>query len=54
MDIPLKLFELDSEEARILYAADLIFIRLDHHVAWRSGNSMSDPIALMQNITGRT
>ena len=54
MGIPLKLFQLDSEEARMLYAADLILIRPDHHVAWRSGNSMSDPIALMQKITGRT
>ena len=54
MGIPLKLFQLDSEEARMLYAADLILIRPDHHVAWRSSNSMSDPIALMQKITGRT
>ena len=54
MGIPLMLFQLDSEEARILYTADLILIRPDRHDAWRSGNSMSDPITLMQKITDRT
>ena len=47
----LKVLELDSEEARELYAADLVLIRPDQIVAWRS-NSGAGLDAIMRKLCG--
>jgi 2-polyprenyl-6-methoxyphenol hydroxylase-like FAD-dependent oxidoreductase len=47
----LKVLELDSEEARELYAADLVLIRPDQIVAWRS-NSDARLDAIMRKLCG--
>jgi 2-polyprenyl-6-methoxyphenol hydroxylase-like FAD-dependent oxidoreductase len=47
----LKVLELDSEEARELYAADLVLIRPDQIVAWRS-NSDAGLDAIMRKLCG--
>jgi 2-polyprenyl-6-methoxyphenol hydroxylase-like FAD-dependent oxidoreductase len=50
--IPLKLLDLDTHEARKLYAYDLILVRPDQHVAWRGNEQPSDPIELVDLIRG--
>ena len=47
----LKVLDLDSEEARELYAADLVLIRPDQIVAWRS-NSGAGLDAIMRKLCG--
>ena len=47
----LKVLDLDSEEARELYAADLVLIRPDQIVAWRS-NSRAGLDAIMRKLCG--
>ncbi|MGH8725341.1 MAG: FAD-dependent monooxygenase, partial [Burkholderiales bacterium] len=48
----LKVLELRNEEARDLYAADLVLVRPDQIVAWR-GNSDSDAAAVFSSLCGR-
>jgi 2-polyprenyl-6-methoxyphenol hydroxylase-like FAD-dependent oxidoreductase len=44
--LPLRVFELDSAEARELYEAALVLVRPDQHVAWR-GDALPDDLALL-------
>ncbi len=53
MGIPMRVLQLDNEEARELYGADLVLIRPDQHVAWRSDGPPSEPEALLRKVTGR-
>jgi 2-polyprenyl-6-methoxyphenol hydroxylase-like FAD-dependent oxidoreductase len=48
----LKIVDLESEEARDLYAADLVLIRPDQIVAWRGG-SERDAAAAFRQVMGR-
>lgn len=51
--IPLASLDLPAEEARDLYAADLVLIRPDQVVAWR-GNAVPEDVAgLLSRVTGR-
>ena len=50
--VPLALLDVDSEEARDLYARDLVLVRPDHHVAWRGNAPPPDPAALLAAVTG--
>ena len=50
--VPVSLVHLDNEEAREIYATDLILIRPDHHVAWRSDSVPSDPEAFLRKVSG--
>jgi 2-polyprenyl-6-methoxyphenol hydroxylase-like FAD-dependent oxidoreductase len=49
--LSLEVFDLENEEARDLYAADLALIRPDQIVAWR-GNEDSAAQALIARLTG--
>ncbi len=50
--LDLAFVDLDSEEARDLYATDLALIRPDQVVAWRGNGQNIDPAALFAQITG--
>src|SRR5947208_3039905 len=50
--VPLHLLTLASDEARGLYAADLVLTRPDQVVAWR-GTGGTDPEALFTHLLGR-
>lgn len=50
--VPLTLLEVQSDEARTVYGADLALIRPDHHVAWRGDALPPDPDALLARVTG--
>ena len=49
---PLTLLELNHPEARDLYAADLVMIRPDQHVAWRGDKAPAEPAALIARVLG--
>ena len=53
LGIPMLSLQIEDEEARELYGADLILIRPDHHIAWRSNQLPSDPELLLHQIVGR-
>ena len=50
--VPVSLVQIDNEEAREIYATDLVLIRPDQHIAWRSDSSPPDPEALLRKIAG--
>ena len=45
--------DLDSAEARDLYAADLALIRPDQVVAWRGNGRNIDPSAILSQVIGK-
>jgi 2-polyprenyl-6-methoxyphenol hydroxylase-like FAD-dependent oxidoreductase len=49
--LPLKVFDLKTDEARDLYGADLVLIRPDQIVAWR-GNSDTDADGVVRRLLG--
>jgi hypothetical protein len=51
MGIPLKPLQIENEGVRELYGADLVLIRPDHHVAWRSDDFPLNPRLLLNKIT---
>lgn len=50
--MPLAQLDVVDEAARNLYAADLVLIRPDHHVAWRGNAVPGDADALVARISG--
>jgi hypothetical protein len=52
MGLHLTVLPCSSAEARLLYGADLILIRPDHHVAWR-GDAASDPKEILGIVTAK-
>ena len=50
--VPLKIFELNSKEARSLYDRKLALIRPDQHVAWRGDALPADSGWLMNVVRG--
>ena len=52
MGIPMRLVQIDNEEARELFTADLILIRPDHHVAWQADDPPTDPQCLLRHVVG--
>jgi len=50
--LPLKVQRLCGDEARALYAAELVLIRPDQVVAWR-GDERTDPEAVLQRLLGQ-
>ena len=50
--VPISLVQVDNEEAREIYATDLVLVRPDQHIAWRSDSSPPDPEALVRKIAG--
>jgi 2-polyprenyl-6-methoxyphenol hydroxylase-like FAD-dependent oxidoreductase len=51
-NVPLAVLDLSSDEARELYARDLVLVRPDHHVAWRGNALPDDPDALLARAVG--
>lgn len=52
LGVPLTVVDLaDRPELRELYAADLLLVRPDQHVAWR-GTSADDAAAIVRTVTG--
>jgi hypothetical protein len=50
--LPLTAIDVASEEARDLYARDLVLVRPDHHVAWRGNSVPGDAEALLAHVAG--
>jgi len=54
LGIPLRVVDLvHLPRLRTLYAADLVLLRPDQHVAWR-GTDVEDPEALLRHVVGAT
>jgi 2-polyprenyl-6-methoxyphenol hydroxylase-like FAD-dependent oxidoreductase len=49
---PLQVLSIDDDRARDVYQRDLILLRPDLHIAWRSNGRPSDPRALAARVTG--
>jgi hypothetical protein len=52
LGLPLAVVDVASEEARDLYARDLVLVRPDHHVAWRGNSEPGDTEALLARVAG--
>ncbi|MCB9551573.1 MAG: FAD-dependent monooxygenase [Myxococcales bacterium] len=50
--VPLTVVTLDRDDARALYAAPLVLIRPDQHVAWRGDAAPDDPVQLIDTVRG--
>jgi FAD binding domain len=50
--LPLKILEINTDEARDLYGADLALVRPDQIVAWR-GNVVADAVRALQQASGQ-
>jgi len=51
--MPLATIDVTSDEARNLYARDLVLVRPDHHVAWRGNSAPADAEALLARVAGQ-
>jgi hypothetical protein len=49
--LPLKILDINTDEARDLYGADLALVRPDQIVAWR-GNLVGDALSALQQAAG--
>jgi 2-polyprenyl-6-methoxyphenol hydroxylase-like FAD-dependent oxidoreductase len=52
MGLPLSILPCDNADAHELYAADLVLIRPDHHVAWR-GDATVNPTDVLALVTAK-
>ena len=50
---PIRVFEAQEPELRAMYGADLVLLRPDLHIAWRSDAAPSDAADLSELVTGR-
>jgi 2-polyprenyl-6-methoxyphenol hydroxylase-like FAD-dependent oxidoreductase len=50
--MPLRIVEIDNEQARALYAKRLVLVRPDGHVAWRGDVLPADCAALVDTVRG--
>lgn len=53
MGVPLGAVAIDHDEAKALYAADLVLVRPDMMVAWRGGRN-EDPSPILDAVSGRS
>jgi hypothetical protein len=49
--LPLKILDINTDEARDLYGADLALVRPDQIVAWR-GNVAADAVSALHRAAG--
>ena len=49
--LPLKILDINTDEARDLYGADLALVRPDQNVAWR-GNVVADAATALRKASG--
>jgi hypothetical protein len=50
--VPMKLLDVDADEAAALYACKLLLSRPDQHVAWRGDEPPHDPLVLIDRVRG--
>ena len=50
--VPLAVLDVDSADARALYARKLVLVRPDQHVAWRGDEEPAVPIELIDLVRG--
>lgn len=50
--VPLRVLDVESDEARDVYARDLVLVRPDQHIAWRGNAPPADAGALWARVTG--
>jgi hypothetical protein len=50
--LPLAVIDVASDEARDLYARDLVLVRPDHHIAWRGNSMPADAEMLLARVAG--
>jgi 2-polyprenyl-6-methoxyphenol hydroxylase-like FAD-dependent oxidoreductase len=50
--VPITMEPIDDTEAASIYDANLVLVRPDGHVAWRSGEGPRDPTAVIDRIRG--
>jgi 2-polyprenyl-6-methoxyphenol hydroxylase-like FAD-dependent oxidoreductase len=50
--VPLTVLDVDSPEAQAVYARDLVLVRPDQHVAWRSDKEPAAPLELIDLVRG--
>ena len=50
--VPLRVLDVDSDEAPALYDRKLVLSRPDQHVAWRGNIDPADPLALIDRVRG--
>ncbi len=50
--VPLSLLDVDTPEAKKLYARNLVLVRPDQHVAWRGDQEPPEPVDLIDLIRG--
>jgi len=52
--VPMRVLEVEDDAARELYAADLVLVRPDGQVAWRSNSLPEDPAELVDTVRGES
>jgi hypothetical protein len=50
--VPLRVVDIDNEQARALYECALVLVRPDGHVAWRANTQPDDADALIDIVRG--
>jgi 2-polyprenyl-6-methoxyphenol hydroxylase-like FAD-dependent oxidoreductase len=50
--VPLKVLDVDAEQAAELYPCKLLLSRPDRHVAWRGDRQPQDPTAVIERVCG--
>jgi hypothetical protein len=50
--VPITIKPINDTEAASIYDANLVLVRPDGHVAWRSGEGPRDPTAVIDRIRG--
>jgi 2-polyprenyl-6-methoxyphenol hydroxylase-like FAD-dependent oxidoreductase len=50
--VPLTMLDVDTSEARALYACNLVLVRPDQHVAWRGDREPADPLGVIDLLRG--
>jgi hypothetical protein len=51
-NVPLKVLDVPTPQARTLYGHDLVLVRPDQHVAWRGDEEPAEPLDLVDLIRG--
>lgn len=52
LGVPLRVLRIDRPAVVRLYAAPMVLVRPDGHVAWRGASAPDDPIALLDRVRG--
>jgi hypothetical protein len=50
--VPLKVLDVERQNAAVCYGGGLVLSRPDQHVAWRGDSLPADPLALIDRVRG--